>query len=109
MATKEAEIHTLYGSETRKWQPWKHTCRVFIALQILPVPFVDGDVENNKWVKAVTCIGLQEKRNTSGTRVMIFQKPTSTASLWGTEAAPIGKNDFGCGLLPFMQRNNTRV
>jgi hypothetical protein len=24
----------------------------------LPVPFVDGDVENNKWVKAVTYIGF---------------------------------------------------
>jgi hypothetical protein len=70
---------------------------------------VDGDVENDTWVKAVTCIGLQGRGNTSGTRVIIFQKPTSTAFRWGTQAVPIGKNDFGCRLLlHFMKRNNTR-
>ena len=47
-------IHTYYGCETRKMHPWKHTCRVFIVLQILLVPFVDGDVETSKCVKAVT-------------------------------------------------------
>ena len=75
----------------------------------LPVPFVDRDVENNKWVKTVTYIGLQGRGNTSGTRVMIFQKPTSTDFLWGAQAVPIRNDDFGCRVLHFMKRNKTRA
>ena len=29
--------YTHYGFETRKSQPWKNTCRVFVALQIYPL------------------------------------------------------------------------